>query len=600
MRISASQIELFELCQRKWWFERVLRLPSPSTSDQTFGTVLHAVAERYLSADEQGRVPYLPHWPDDHPLKGQSPGEPVNLYPEGWHIARDRFTAAESSIDLREAQLIKSLIAEAIESGALARATGGLVEHHFEFEIVEGVQMQGYIDYLVPFYEVQDHKTSGSRRWRKTPEKIAESRQMQIYAYVLYQMAAEHYKDPKRRHTFLLTHNFYCKDPKDLHVQRTSAEDISDTWVLNKMSEIRKMAQRMKALRTVKDHNEIPLPDPAKDACKAYGGCKLCNVCGNRETAEDYKKRIAFGSALLLQANPQKTGTETPNMGFADRIAKSQQAAAQPAQTPPAQTAPLNGSAPEPQATLTTQSWGTPPPWTNPSCTVCSGRGINPKTAKPCRMCLAKTGMGSRVTDDNVVFDPETGKAYWGFEGEEGEVELPGAMAQAKPEASKPVEEPEPEPEQEQGPEPEPEQEAPAPRNQQATAPPAGVSAATEGRVNLTMSGTPGDTSVAKGRKAKSFTICIGCAPLGVPKGGLIQLESIVAIYGGQLADQQGVSSYYELDAFKRRDRLCQIVPQIIEQIGKDYVLVPRQPSPDAAALLSAITPYASDVITAI
>ena len=70
LRISPSQLETFELCPRKWWFLKKLRLPTRQQKGASFGTVLHGVIERYLTADKTGRVPQVDD--DSHPLAGQA------------------------------------------------------------------------------------------------------------------------------------------------------------------------------------------------------------------------------------------------------------------------------------------------------------------------------------------------------------------------------------------------------------------------------------------------------------------------------------------------------------------------------------------------
>lgn len=101
LQISASQIETYNLCKRKWWLSRVRKLEEGSTKSQVFGTVVHAVIERYLLADDQGRVPcndcnatgwhrsqqqYGPcHWCDGAGKR------PVDLYPEHWQVAKNRY-----------------------------------------------------------------------------------------------------------------------------------------------------------------------------------------------------------------------------------------------------------------------------------------------------------------------------------------------------------------------------------------------------------------------------------------------------------------------------------------------------------------------------
>lgn len=47
---SASQIETFRRCPRKWFFAKILGYPSPSTPALELGVAVHEELERYLLA----------------------------------------------------------------------------------------------------------------------------------------------------------------------------------------------------------------------------------------------------------------------------------------------------------------------------------------------------------------------------------------------------------------------------------------------------------------------------------------------------------------------------------------------------------------------
>jgi CRISPR/Cas system-associated exonuclease Cas4 (RecB family) len=49
-KFSISQIENYELCPRKWWFQSVRKMPVWSKQSQVIGTVLHSVLERSFSS----------------------------------------------------------------------------------------------------------------------------------------------------------------------------------------------------------------------------------------------------------------------------------------------------------------------------------------------------------------------------------------------------------------------------------------------------------------------------------------------------------------------------------------------------------------------
>ena len=117
MVLSASQIKTANICTKKWFFQKVIHLPTLSADHFTFGHVLHAVAERYLSATIKGEVP-LPH-PDweygkdrtytSGPFEGQTIGDPIDLLPKGW----------DKDISVTDSSLIAALIQKSIEEGVL-------------------------------------------------------------------------------------------------------------------------------------------------------------------------------------------------------------------------------------------------------------------------------------------------------------------------------------------------------------------------------------------------------------------------------------------------------------------------------------------------
>ena len=108
-----------------------------------------------------------------------------------------------------------------------------------------------------------------------------------------------------------------------------------------------------------------------------------------------------------------------------------------------------------------------------------------------------------------------------------------------------------------------------------------------------------GTVKRGRGRPRASFTLYIGCVPVrGYRKP--IYLEGVVAAYGAQLAKAQEVESYYELDAFKRRDALCKVAPHIVKEFDTNDVFVPRNAGPDVQALLTAIRPFAGRICEAL
>ena len=53
--ISATQLKTWMACKRKWWAERILKLPGIPSHALCFGSVFDNVANRWLLADGAGR-----------------------------------------------------------------------------------------------------------------------------------------------------------------------------------------------------------------------------------------------------------------------------------------------------------------------------------------------------------------------------------------------------------------------------------------------------------------------------------------------------------------------------------------------------------------
>lgn len=124
MVLSATQLETYELCKRKWWFKSVRKLPDGDSIATVFGTVLHAVIERYLSGDSQGR--------------GKD-GNPVELYPPGWTKAMNRYEKdkVDGEISGADQEIIKMLVGKAIEEGVLECLDDREIEYKFTLDLLQ-------------------------------------------------------------------------------------------------------------------------------------------------------------------------------------------------------------------------------------------------------------------------------------------------------------------------------------------------------------------------------------------------------------------------------------------------------------------------------
>ena len=111
--VSPTQLSAADSCLRKWWFTWGKKLPGIEKDYFTFGTVLHGVIERFMSADELGR--------------DRATGNPIDLYPPGWDSTPKR-GGGVNTVSIMEADLIRRMMDKAISTGIIVRDPNALIE----------------------------------------------------------------------------------------------------------------------------------------------------------------------------------------------------------------------------------------------------------------------------------------------------------------------------------------------------------------------------------------------------------------------------------------------------------------------------------------
>lgn len=273
IRVSASQVETFRSCPRKWFNGSVLKERAPQSPSQARGEEVHAQIEPYLLTGQ---------------IDAASPHAPLV------EVARQFLPAP---------------------------GKGLLVEHEFRMPTFEGgPEFLGYIDLADPrgsVLRIYDHKTTSDFRYAKTPAELCESVQMMAYAQwgfsVLETFGIDKADVVEVAHVYLRTRG----KPKAHFVSTVvSREHVEGQWqkILATVREMQGWAQKHP-----KTADDLP---PNTDACGMYGGCYYRPKCGFLPIASVGVHRIegtlAERNAKRFNEGEQK-GSEV-SMGLMDRL----------------------------------------------------------------------------------------------------------------------------------------------------------------------------------------------------------------------------------------------------------------------------------------
>lgn len=576
LTVSASQISTAHLCIRKWWEERVRRLQKRGRQDQfIFGSVFHACVERFLLADDTGR--------------DKKTGKPVDLFPDGWKSDFDPYTGElAGTVSEEEAGIIKALVLKGIESGVLAPYPERQVEREIRVPLGKidapngpvTVSFMGFID-CASRNMIVDHKTTSNMRYALSANKLAEDPQMTIYG----KMWLDHLRSLGERHdTVVLRHNQFCKDAKKLQVRSTettvSADYIEQMWVKQWMPTIEKMVRYRD---TANKWSDMPEPASGANACNKYGGCEYMNICGGRISEEQMQKRLDKNLDRGLDKQPElvtltvSPNTRNNNMGqsLQEKLAAlkaSKQAAA--AGTKPEPKAKVEEK-PEPAKVEADANGMTPPPWAQAGCTPCGGLGFNTK-GNPCKVCGMKAD-ADKKPELYAIEAMADGSFVWASTRDEDEAGMsPGpSFNRAEPAVTERVRQ-------------EVVEEAPKPKATAKTTP-----AATEGVEDI----DPKEAATTE----YGFTLMINCRPTksgrGIPKP--FDLHDILDDAKNKMAEASGVPSFFDLDPFKRRDKIAELAPQVATALGKGVIFACGLGTDmsESRALLDGLKPLAKQVI---
>lgn len=333
--VSASQLKTADLCMRKWAFEKVWGVRTPSAYHHDYGKALHDVGERYMAQ-------VVTSWDD--------------LFPASW--ARNLLP--------KDREQIQGLVRKAVEQGVWRARQGLIVEHpiallvgrrmrdHRGMPLVAraltyqndvGVRavarllsmhdgsplpiawddlppLVGFVDIFDLWAQVEpiveDHKTAKNTRYVLTAEDLTDDIQMLSYAASVFGLRPD--VDRVR-----VRHNVFVKDPQEPNPVFATEAVVTVDQVRRKWDWVVDVSERMQLIRTlVKDQPVDPTkPEHRADAwhrvpgavdeeggyeraCKAYGGCAFQDACKRRCTAAQVVQRVdtSVRASTLLAHRP--------------------------------------------------------------------------------------------------------------------------------------------------------------------------------------------------------------------------------------------------------------------------------------------------------
>ena len=225
MRLSASQIETFRSCQRKWAWDKIAGVPREASPSAILGSAVHKQLETYLLGGE------------------------IDFTNDAGYIA-----------------------ASGIEHLPKPPLTKKEVECEFHFAGPSGNTYLGYKDIEIPG-TIYDHKSTKDFKWAKTPEELRTNVQAVLYA-------TDYFRNHPAEKDVALKWVYYSTSKVRKSELRETRVDQDHTW--KQFLEIEKTAEEMSIVQDAFDHKIYTTPlelPPTLDHCSAYGGCPFQGQC---------------------------------------------------------------------------------------------------------------------------------------------------------------------------------------------------------------------------------------------------------------------------------------------------------------------------------
>lgn len=550
---SASQVDQFRQCNRRWFARYALNLPDEKTEAQARGTRVHGSGEAYLKGKEV------------KPLK-----------------------------DPAEQKMAETLISLLPEPDPRF-----LVEYEFVLKTYDGgPDIIGYIDFVDPDRVneegldeplVQDQKSRSDLRYAKKEQELLKDPQMVIYAKWVFRVGT-HVESVLLRHQYLQTKTkgrgkdkFYPH--KVVEVVATRA-DVEPEW-----QRVLKDISTMQAWYESGVTNIKKLPGNAA-SCHSFGReCPYLYLCGFGINKDKLNK---FGEPKAVKALPVKrlpvinNAQEEEDMGtLQDRLNNKNGAAGKPAAAPPAAKKPAAAPAApaaKPGTLAARKPAGLNPPDAPPNK---KGAGKPPvedeqpegeeqeaadDTPPPAKKgtlaarSRAASSLTEQMAEEEQAAEEEQVEEEQAAEEEQPEEEAPPPAPARRPAA------------QTAAPRPAPKPTAPKPAPKPAPAP------APDPEPDNGMGTSP------------SFTLYIGCMPAKGEK--FMLLHDFFKPVAEQIEEENGLADYRLIDFGKWKGPAASYLKQLITEHHDGTAIVIQHLGQTADLCVEVLSVYASKIVT--
>lgn len=295
--LSASQVDTFLDCKRKWAFKSLWKIFAPPDPSAQLGTCIHGIAEDYLTS---GKQPDL--YKELRLPKGRgAPGENV-FYPGQIFQAGMIHLPAPGTVHV-EGRKKWQTPAGHHWTGQLDGLTFRYADQtlHPHSDIAAATWGRG-----LGRFEVWDHKSTSKFAYVKgveaTKDSIALRDDVQANLYAWATMAEFGVNEVDLRWLYYRT--------RDRPASRLTAITVTRPWVSDKIAFIDQTAMEMLDLYQHKPEIKEIEPDASK--CDKYGGCPYRERCPLTITQRFSAPAKPFGTALPLAPTTPSLFTSSP------------------------------------------------------------------------------------------------------------------------------------------------------------------------------------------------------------------------------------------------------------------------------------------------